>query len=380
MGAMRRILLLAEREFTAYVATVTFWIALALGPIGMAAMVALSTLGGAANSPASGATPVTISVDADDPVLLAAANDALASASNLTRQSFVPTRGPAATHLSVSHQDGQLIIVLRPAEALPPIARAFILDRISLRTQCGLRDRHCLTPPTGLDRSADPVPLHPAPTQAAVRRAQSSIGRVAVATVLWLTLTGSLGMLLQAVVRERTNRGLETLLAVASPLEIVLGKLAGVGAVSTLVMGAWIGTGAGLSVLVSHQGGLVTVLLSGLAQPTDIARATLCFVLAYLAYGLATVAIGSTAGDTAAAQNMSRPLFAVLLIAFLALTATATDHADALSWLVFLPPFTPFLLITGDYTPGQQIAAVCLTLIAIGLAAGAAQKATRLNT
>ena len=200
------------------------------------------------------------------------------------------------------------------------------------------------------------------------------------ATVLWLTLTGSLGMLLQAVVRERSNRGLETLLAVASPLEIVLGKLAGGGAVSTLVMGAWIGTGAGLSVLVSHQGGLVTVLLSGLAQPTDIARATLCFVLAYLAYGLATVAIGSTAGDTAAAQNMSRPLFAVLLIVFLALTASATDHADALSWLVFLPPFTPFLLITGDYTPGQQTAAVCLTLIAIGLAAGAAQKATRLKT
>ena len=379
-GAVRRVALLAEREFVAYVGTVTFWIALALGPISMVAVVGLTAIGGSA-PPATpaGAQTISISVDAEDPSVGAATVDALRAASELMERPITVVTRRDAARLSVARRDGRLVLDLQPVETFPPIVRAFILDRVSLQTQCGIHNRRCLLPPAGVDVShptAQPAVATHGPRAGA---SAPSVGRVAVATLLWLTLTGSLGMLLQAVVRERTNRGLETLLAVASPLEIVLGKLAGVGAVSCLVTGAWIGAGAGLAAITSHRGGLVSALLSGLSQPADILRSTLCFVLAYVSYGLATVAIGSKAGDTAAAQNMSRPLFAVLMIVFLAVTASASGGAAALTWLVFLPPFTPFLLITGDYSPVQELSAVGLTIIAIAIAGLAAHRATRLK-
>ena len=188
-----------------------------------------------------------------------------------------------------------------------------------------------------------------------------------------------MGMLLQAVVRERTHRGLETLLAMARPIEIVLGKLAGVGAVSQLVVWAWVGSGVALSLLVPHSGGLTGALLSGLSNPTDLARAAVAYALAYLLYGLATVAIGATAEDTAAAQNLSRPLFAMLIVVFFAIVATMAGSSGVLHWLVFAPPFTPFLLIVDRYSWGEVSIAIFLLLISIIAVGAAAQRATRLK-
>ncbi|HEY0648454.1 ABC transporter permease, partial [Phenylobacterium sp.] len=91
----------------------------------------------------------------------------------------------------------------------------------------------------------------------------AAVSRFALVMMLWLTLVGSLGMLLQAVVRERANRALESLLAAARPIDIVLGKLAGVGAVSALVLVAWVGSAAGLGAVASEAGGAISGLLRG---------------------------------------------------------------------------------------------------------------------
>ena len=56
----------------------------------------------------------------------------------------------------------------------------------------------------------------------------------------------TLRMLLQAIVRERSHRSLEGLLASTRPQEIIFGKLLGVGLLSILVLGAWLGVGAGV--------------------------------------------------------------------------------------------------------------------------------------
>lgn len=366
LAAVRRVYLLAEREFTAYVATLTFWIALALGPISMVILLGVSAMASLPHP--HPADEGQIAVQADDPELKAAGIDAVRA---LTQLNGHPT---ASARLVLARKQGQLILDLQPSDAMTPLDRAFVLDRVALQSAMASKAQRRIGPPAALDVSrAEPTPARPAAVP-------PRTGRVAVATLLWLTLTGSLGMLLQAVVRERANRGLESLLSVASPLEIVLGKLAGVGAVASLVMGTWIGTGAGLAALAAQRGGLVAAILGGLSQPADIAKAGACFVLAYLAYGLTTVAIGSTAGDTAAAQNMSRPLFAVLMVVFLAVTASAGGDHGPLDWLVYLPPFTPFLLITGDYSWWQQACAVGLYLAATLAAGVAAKRTTRLRS
>ncbi len=372
--ALTRIRLIAGREFTAYVASLTFWVALALGPVAMAALLALAqmTPGAAPRT----AQAQTVSVAAPDPATRAAAADAVQTLAALSGTPLVVTAGPASAHLRLARREGQLTLEVIDGQTLfPPLARAFLLDRIALRTREG--GAHPGDgPPAPLEVTRTPAPVAaPASTALATRR----IGQFALATLLWMTLTGSMGMLLQAVVRERSHRGLETLLAMARPIEIVLGKLVGVGAVSVLVVGAWIGSGAALAALAPHASGLAGALMSGLSNPQDLVRAAAAYVLAYLLYGLATVAIGATAGDTAAAQNLSRPLFAVLIAVFFAVTAAMSGTSDSIRWLVYAPPFTPFLLILDGYSWGEGSIAVILLLLAILGAGVAAQRATRLK-
>jgi ABC-2 type transport system permease protein len=197
---------------------------------------------------------------------------------------------------------------------------------------------------------------------------KGAVARFALTLALWMTLTGSLGMLLQAVVRERANRALESLLASARPVEIVIGKLLGVGAVSAVVAASWLAAGA------CAGGGAQVPLLAAFADPAMLVKAAGLYSLGFAFYGLVTVAIGARARDSADAQNLARPMFAVLLMVFFA-TLAAAGGAHGLDGLVFFPPFTPFMLLmrpTGALVQGAALAIlVGATAAAAWLAAAA---------
>ena len=97
-----------------------------------------------------------------------------------------------------------------------------------------------------------------------------------------------------------------------------------------------------------------------------LARAAAIYVLAFGFYGLTTVAIGALARDNADAQNLSRPMFATLLVVFFTAMASAAG-AHSLSWLVYLPPFTPFMLLMRPAAPMSQ--AIALGLLALSTVA-----------
>jgi ABC-2 type transport system permease protein len=197
----------------------------------------------------------------------------------------------------------------------------------------------------------------------------STVSRIALALLLWLTLVGSLGMLLQAVVRERSNRALESLLAAARPIDIVLGKLGGVGAVSVLVLAAWLGSAAALGSVSASTGGGLAALLSAFADPATLARAGLIYVFGFAFYGLLTVAVGAMARDNADAQNLARPMFAVLLVVFFMVLSMAQGAGAMPAWLLYAPPFTPFALLISPQSPGAEALAIGI-LMSATLAAG----------
>jgi len=155
-------------------------------------------------------------------------------------------------------------------------------------------------------------------------------------------------MLLQAIVRERANRALESLLAAARGWEIVMGKLAGVGAVSLLILTVWLGSAALFSLFLPPKTGLVGAVLGQFANPLTLLRDALIYLCAFGFYGAATLVLGALARDAASAQNVARPLFLVLLAAFFFALAAP---ADGFSWLTYLPPLTPFLLLVSS--PGS---------------------------
>jgi ABC-2 type transport system permease protein len=137
------------------------------------------------------------------------------------------------------------------------------------------------------------------------------------------------------------------LLSSVRPGELVFGKLIGVGVLSVLVVGAWLAGGA--AVAASPLGAPATVsgvLFDGFGKVGVIAGAAGLFVLAFAMYGAALIALGACARDVPAAQNLSRPVFGLLLIIFFVALAQFAGMGDgALPELVLFPPFTPFVLL-----------------------------------
>ncbi|HZZ36711.1 MAG TPA: ABC transporter permease [Caulobacteraceae bacterium] len=356
--------LIAEREFRAYAATFSFWVALAVGPLVMAGVLGLASLSSSGGPP----PPTPVAIDAADPGLTRSAAAAITEAANVDGKRVVIVQGVGAparltlTRLTLTRDtDGDLDATLSGSLPLSPAARALLartLERDEARHALALAAEPRLA---GVVRMAS--------ERAPPKRGPDAAGlsRFTMVMLLWLTLTGSLGMLLQAVVRERANRALESLLAAASPVEIVYGKLLGVGAVSGLVLLAWLGSAAAMAPLAPQAGGIAGALIQGLAAPLTLARAGAIYILSYAFYGLVTVAVGAAARDSAAAQNLSRPMFAVLLAAFFAALVGATGGAAKLGWLVYLPPFTPFMLLLQPAGDGS----VVRDLTSLGLLAGA---------
>jgi ABC-2 type transport system permease protein len=355
-------LLLAEREFRAYVATLSFWLALAVGPVAMAVVVALLA---AAGRPAP---PLPISIDAGNVAAWRSADAALEEAAKLDdrRVRILPPGDESGRVRLTVLADGRAGVAIDGPLPLSPVGRALLAR--TLERDAALARLGASPPPAAATAAAAATPTEP-------RAAGSAAARFGLVMALWLTLTGSLGMLLQAVVRERANNALESLLASASPIDIVAGKVLGVGAVSMLVLAAWLSAGALLAPLAPSANGLGAALVQELSAPAALVRAALIYVLAYGFYSLVTVAIAAGARDSAQAQNLSRPMFAVLLAAFFAALFASAGADKALGWLLFVPPFAPFmLLLTPSVNWSQEALAIGLlatsTLVAGKLAAG----------
>ena len=356
--------LIAEREFRAYAATASFWVALTIGPIAMAVVLALVA------TTTKPAAPSLIAIHADDPRLTPAVQAAVLEAGGMEDRHYRlasasdPALASASTVSVSTAPDGTV-------EAL--FSSAFPLSKVGRRLVARTLERDAAVAPRASGAAVPAVmkvrELAVAPPPSKFDRGVMS--RFSLVMMLWLTLTGSLGMLLQAVVRERTNRALESLLAAARPWQIVFGKLLGVGAVSLLVLASWLGSTAVLAPLTPSTGGYAGALLHGLADPMLLLRAGVIYVAAFAFYGLVTVAVGAAARDTAAAQNLSRPMFAVLLAAFFATLAAVGGGPGQLAWLVYVPPFAPFMLLLeppGTYSLGTELLALVLIAAATAIA------------
>ena len=363
-------LLIAEREFRAYVATVSFWVALVVGPaaIGLA-LVMSSALA------APPVRPVSVAVVAPDPAVRQSATAALVDAARAEGRpiAVTTTAQGAAARLSVSQSaDGGGVVAFEGAAPLSASGRALVartMERDALARRAGLAAPAWRIAAGGGVRKVGPA------------LDAGATGRFGLVMMLWLTLTGSLGMLLNAVVRERANRALEMLLGAARPADIVFGKLVGVGGVSMLVLSVWMGAAA-LAPLAPGASGPAAAVMAQLGDLAVLARAGVIYVVGYAFYGLLTIAIGAAARDSAQAQNLSRPMFAVLLAAFFASLASVAGAAARLNWLVWAPPFTPFILLLeapSAMSPAQLVAALGVLAASATLCAIVAMRRLKLG-
>jgi ABC-2 type transport system permease protein len=350
--------LIAEREFRTYVGTLSFWVALLLGSLAAAGGLLLLEISQHQSA------PVSIQIVSTKPALVPGIKAALVEASAIEGRQFGFGSSDKTLTVRALGQD-EVSLDFAAGFPLSTAGRslvASILERDAARRAAGIL----------------PLRVHTVLEKAAPPHDGAALGRFLLMLMLWLTLTGSLGMLLQAVVRERATRALESLLASAQAWQIMAGKLIGVGGISLLVLVAWLASSM-LSAAIAPQTGFTAAVMSPLTTPFLLLRAGVIFLLAYAFYGSITITLGAMARDSASAQNLSRPMFMVLVAAFFVAWAVGMGGMTSSHWLFYVPTFTPFLLLltpAGAIPPLVQLLMLGVMAVASCLIARVA--ATRL--
>jgi ABC-2 type transport system permease protein len=165
--------------------------------------------------------------------------------------------------------------------------------------------------------------------------------------LLWIAIFTIQQMLLNNTIEEKSNRIIEVLLSSVTPGELMMGKLIGIAAVGLTMIGSWI---LFLFVILKSKAGpeakIVNELLGVLQHSGLIYSFVVYFVLGYLLYAGAFLAIGSLCNTLKEAQNLMQPVMVIMMVPLLTMMFIPKDPngtlATALSWI---PPYTPFIML-----------------------------------
>jgi ABC-2 type transport system permease protein len=216
-----------------------------------------------------------------------------------------------------------------------------------------------LTPTQATEVSqAKPVPVQTLePSSKGTTQTTSVIGLV----LLFTMLTQYNTWILIGVMQEKSSRVVEVLLATVRPIQLLGGKVLGIGLVAlaqaTLIVSFALIVGAAVGSDLLH-GSAPLVLVSQL----------LWLVLGYAFYCWVYAAGGSTAERQDQVQTLALPLSIPILLGYIfSITVVSSGHADLFyKILAYLPPTAPFcmpvLVGLNQVTWWQFLASVLITI------------------
>jgi ABC-2 type transport system permease protein len=167
--------------------------------------------------------------------------------------------------------------------------------------------------------------------------------------------------LLTQTVEEKSNRVIEVLLSALSPVELMAGKILGQMAVSMLVLAIYIGIG--LFTLMSFA-------MIGLIDPVLILYLVLFFLISYLLFAAVFSAVGAAVNEMREAQSLMTPVMLMLMAPWMFATVIGREPNSTFAVaLSFIPPVNTFAMMIrlGSATPPPTWQ-VLLTML-VGLSA-----------
>jgi ABC-2 type transport system permease protein len=182
--------------------------------------------------------------------------------------------------------------------------------------------------------------------------------------LMFMAVMTSAQHLLNAIIEEKMSRICEVLVGSVTPFQLMMGKLAGVSAVSVLL------------VLVYFSGALFLVFRSGRWDLLNVGLMgwfVLFLICAALMYGAIFLALGSACSSISDAQSLLQPAMMLLLLAYLGsfVVMRAPDSKLAVAMSLF-PTMTPFsMMLRIAVPPGAplwQVAIAVALLVASTIA------------
>jgi ABC-2 type transport system permease protein len=202
---------------------------------------------------------------------------------------------------------------------------------------------------------------------------------------LWIAIFTVAQMLLTNTVEEKSNRIIEVLLSSTSPVELMAGKIAGIAQTGLTVVGTWVVT---FVVIIKYAprllGAPASLDLSAVTRdPVYLASFVAYFFLGYLLFAALLVMIGAVCNTLKEAQNLMGPITILLIVPLMAMVPIGRDPNGTLAKVLsFIPPFTPFVMMNRAAGPPalwEYVATTALLVVSIGIALWAAAKVFRIG-
>jgi ABC-2 type transport system permease protein len=213
--------------------------------------------------------------------------------------------------------------------------------------------------------AAKPLPIHGLRPGAPNRNTGTSVIGV---ILIFVMLSQYNAWILLGVLEEKTSRVVEVLLAAVRPIQLLAGKILGIGIVALGQATLIVGFALVLAKLVGSD------LLRGTA-PVEIACALLWLVLGFAFYSWAYAAAASLAQRQDQVQSLALPLSVPLLLGYvMSLTVASSGSPSAFfDVLAYLPPTAPFAMTVlvgiGHVHPWQFCASVAISILGtVGIA------------
>lgn len=200
------------------------------------------------------------------------------------------------------------------------------------------------------------------------------IASLVIGMMIYISLTIYGQVIMGAVVEEKETRIAEILFSSARPIELMFGKLVGVGLAGLTQLAIWSASLAALVAFLSTQAD-AGPLLSSLPQvtPLMVLYFFTYFIVGYFIYASIFALIGSMVTSVQEGGQFAFPPIMIMLIGFYFCFAVIRDpNSDLSFWVSIAPLFAPLTMpvrILAEMPPFWQIALSivlnCLTIAVI---------------
>jgi ABC-2 type transport system permease protein len=149
------------------------------------------------------------------------------------------------------------------------------------------------------------------------------------------------------VVEEKSSRVMEILITAIRPIELMLGKVFGIGLLGLTQYAIWVTAGLVVLLLSGSLGSTLEtagISLASVPAPTLIFFLVF-FVLGYLLIACIYAALGSLVNRTEEVNSITTPISLVMVATYLlSIWALGNPESDVVKGLSFVPFFTPMLM------------------------------------
>ncbi|MBS0191438.1 MAG: ABC transporter permease [Phycisphaerales bacterium] len=169
--------------------------------------------------------------------------------------------------------------------------------------------------------------------------------------LLWISTFSAGQYLLTSTIEEKSSRVMEVVLSAVSPMQLMLGKILGKGAVGLLILGLYSSVGVTAMIFFAY---------AHLLAWQNLVYLFVFFFIAYMIIACLMASIGSAVNDINEAQSLMGPVMMILIIPMMLwmpiLRNPNSMFAQVCSFVPMINPFVMVLRISGsEPIPAWQI-------------------------